>query len=65
MGNDIIIIIIIIALDSTGIKVANNRGGEWRMHDKWCIRRGYLKKIHVAVVDIRKKKKDSFTRGYQ
>jgi hypothetical protein len=48
IGNDIIII----AVDSTGIKVAN-RGGEW-MRDKWHVRRGYLK-IHVAV-DIRKKK---------
>jgi len=46
IGNDIII-----ALDSTGIKVANR--GEW-MRDKWHVRRGYLK-IHVAV-DIRKKK---------
>ncbi len=42
---------IIIALDSTGIKVANR--GEWMRH-KWHVRRGYLK-IHVAV-DIRKKK---------
>jgi hypothetical protein len=46
LGNDIII-----ALDSTGIKVANR--GEWMRH-KWDVRRGYLK-IHVAV-DIRKKK---------
>ena len=42
---------IIIALDSTGIKVANR--GEWLRH-KWHIRRGYLK-IHVAV-DIKNKK---------
>ena len=42
---------IVIALDSTGIKVANR--GEW-IRDKWHVRRGYLK-IHVAV-DIRKKK---------
>lgn len=42
---------IVIALDSTGIKVANR--GEWMRH-KWHVRRGYLK-IHVAV-DIRKKK---------
>jgi hypothetical protein len=41
----------VIALDSTGIKVANR--GEWIRH-KWNVRRGYLK-IHVAV-DIRKKK---------
>lgn len=45
-GNDIVI-----ALDSTGIKVANR--GEWMRH-KWHVHRGYLK-IHVAV-DIRKKK---------
>jgi hypothetical protein len=50
IGNDIIVII---ALDSMGIKVAN-RGGEW-MRDKWWhVRKGYLK-IHVAV-DITKKK---------
>jgi hypothetical protein len=42
---------IVIALDSTGIKVANR--GEWMRH-KWHVRRGYLK-IHVAV-DVRKKK---------
>ena len=47
IGNDIVI-----ALDSTGIKVAN-RGGEW-IRDKWHVRRGYLK-IHVAV-DIKKKR---------
>jgi hypothetical protein len=46
LGNDIII-----ALDSTGIKVSNR--GEWMRH-KWHVRRGYLK-IHVSV-DIRKKK---------
>jgi hypothetical protein len=46
VGNDIVI-----ALDSTGIKVANR--GEW-IHHKWNVRRGYLK-IHVPV-DIRKKK---------
>ena len=46
VGNDMVI-----ALDSTGIKVANR--GEW-IRDKWHVRRGYLK-IHVAV-DIRKKK---------
>lgn len=46
IGNDIII-----ALDSTGIKIANR--GEWMRH-KWHIKRGYLK-IHVAV-DINKKK---------
>src|SRR6476620_5706999 len=39
-GNDIVI-----ALDSTGIKVANR--GEWMRH-KWHVRKGYLK-IHVAV----------------
>ena len=42
---------IVIALDSTGIKVANR--GEWMRH-KWNVRRGYLK-IHVAV-DIKKKR---------
>jgi hypothetical protein len=42
---------IVIALDSTGIKVANR--GEWMRH-KWHVRRGYLK-MHVAV-DVRKKK---------
>ena len=47
MGNDIVI-----ALDSTGIKVANR--GEW-IHDKWHVRRGYLK-IHLVAVDIKKKK---------
>ena len=46
IGNDIVI-----ALDSTGIKVANR--GEWMRH-KWHVKRGYLK-IHVAV-DIKKKK---------
>ena len=46
VGNDIVI-----ALDSTGIKVANR--GEWMRH-KWHVKRGYLK-IHVAV-DIKKKK---------
>ncbi len=42
---------IVIAIDSTGIKVSNR--GEWIRH-KWHVRRGYLK-IHVAV-DIKKKK---------
>ncbi len=42
---------IVIAIDSTGIKVSNR--GDWIRH-KWHIRKGYLK-IHVAV-DIRKKK---------
>ena len=46
LGNDIVI-----ALDSTGIKVANR--GEWMRH-KWHVRKGYLK-IHVAV-DIKNKK---------
>ncbi|MGH9925294.1 MAG: IS5 family transposase [Nitrososphaeraceae archaeon] len=46
VGNDIVI-----AVDSTGIKVANR--GEWIRH-KWHIRRGYLK-IHVAV-DIKNRK---------
>ena len=47
LGNDIVI-----ALDSTGIKVAN-RGG-WMQQHKWHVRKGYLK-IHVAV-DIKKKR---------
>ena len=38
IGNDIVI-----ALDSTGIKVANR--GEWMRH-KWHVRKGYLK-IHM------------------
>jgi IS5 family transposase len=46
LGNDIVI-----ALDSTGIKVANR--GEWIRH-KWHVKKGYLK-IHVAV-DIKKKR---------
>ena len=47
-------ILFVIALDSTGIKVAN-RGGEWTMrHNKWHVRKGYLK-IHVSV-DIKKKR---------
>ena len=46
LGNDIVI-----ALDSTGIKVANR--GEW-MQRKWHVRKGYLK-IHVAI-DIKKKR---------
>ena len=46
LGNDIVI-----ALDSTGIKVVNR--GEWMRH-KWHVRKGYLK-IHIAV-DIKKKR---------
>ena len=46
LGNDIVI-----ALDSTGIKITNR--GEWLPH-KWNVRKGYLK-IHVAV-DIKKRK---------
>ena len=46
LGDDIVI-----ALDSTGIKVANR--GEWIRH-KWDVRKGYLK-IHVAV-DIKQKR---------
>src|SRR5581483_602825 len=47
VGNDIVI-----AVDSTGIKLANR--GEW-MHHKWHLgRKGYLK-IHIAV-DIKKKR---------
>lgn len=42
---------IIIAIDSTGIKVTNR--GQW-MRDKWNIRKGYLK-IHIAV-DVKSKK---------
>ena len=47
LGNDIVI-----ALDSTGIKVANR--GEWMRH-KWHVRKGYLK-IRVAAVDIKRKR---------
>ena len=45
--------IIIVAIDSTGIKITNR--GEW-MRDKWNIkrRRGYLK-IHLAV-DVKSKR---------
>ena len=46
LGDDIVI-----ALDSTGIKVANR--GEWIRHI-WHVRKGYLK-IHVAV-DIKRKR---------
>ncbi|MGA8083334.1 MAG: IS5 family transposase [Candidatus Nitrosopolaris sp.] len=46
LGNDIVI-----ALDSTGLKVANR--GEWMRH-KSHVRKGYLK-IHVAV-DVKKKR---------
>ena len=42
---------VVIAIDSTGIKVANR--GEWIRH-KWKIRRGFLK-IHVGA-DIKSKK---------
>jgi len=42
---------IIIAIDSTGIKITNR--GQW-LRDKWGIRKGYLK-IHIAV-DIKSKK---------
>src|SRR6478609_5706121 len=42
---------IIIAIDSTGIKVTNR--GQW-IRDKWNIRKGYLK-IHIAV-DTKSKK---------
>jgi hypothetical protein len=44
---------IIIAIDSTGIKVTNR--GQWLRRDKWNIKKkGYLK-IHIAV-DIKSKK---------
>lgn len=46
-GNDVIVI----AVDSTGIKVTNR--GEW-IRDKWKQRRGFVK-IHVAV-DVKTKK---------
>jgi hypothetical protein len=42
---------IIIAIDSTGIKVTNR--GQW-IRDKWNIRKGYLK-IHIAV-DVKNRK---------
>lgn len=42
---------VVIAIDSTGIKVTNR--GQW-MRDKWHVRKGYLK-IHMAV-DVKSKK---------
>jgi len=45
-GNDEVIV----ALDASGIKVANR--GEWMRH-KWKVRRGFLK-IHIAV-DVKRK----------
>ena len=42
---------LVIAIDSTGIKVTNR--GQW-IRDKWNIRKGYLK-IHIAV-DVKTKK---------
>jgi hypothetical protein len=42
---------LIIAVDASGIKVANR--GDWMRH-KWKMRRGYLK-IHIAV-DVKRKK---------
>ena len=49
---------IVIAIDSTGIKVTNR--GKW-MKDKWNVKKkGYLK-IHVAV-NV-KTKKNSFNKG--
>ena len=42
---------LIIAIDSTGIKVTNR--GQW-IRDKWGVRKGYLK-IHIAV-DMKSKK---------
>ena len=45
---------IVIAIDSTGIKVTNR--GQWMRKDKWNVRKkGYLK-IHVAEVDVKSKK---------
>ena len=44
---------IVIAIDSTGIKVTNR--GQW-MKDKWNVRKkGYLK-IHIATVNVKSKK---------
>ena len=43
---------IVIAIDSTGIKITNR--GQW-LRDKWGTRKGYLK-IHIAVVDIKSMK---------
>ncbi|MER5175919.1 MAG: transposase [Candidatus Nitrosocosmicus sp.] len=47
---------IVIAIDSTGIKVTNR--GQW-MRDKWKARsnknKGYLK-IHIATVNVKSKK---------
>ena len=45
---------IVIAIDSTGIKVINR--GQWIRRDKWNIKKkGYLK-IHIATVNIKIKK---------
>ena len=44
---------IVIAIDSTGIKVTNR--GQW-LRDKWKVRKkGYLK-IHIAIVNVKTKK---------
>ncbi len=45
---------IIIAIDSTGIKVTNR--GQWMRRDKWRVKKkGYLK-IHIATVNVKSKK---------
>jgi hypothetical protein len=50
IGNDIVLV-----LDSTGIGVTNR--GEWLLPPhKWNVRRKGYFKIHVVVVDIKKKK---------
>ena len=45
---------IVIAIDSTGIKVTNR--GQWMRREKWNVRKkGYLK-IHIATVNVKSKK---------
>ena len=45
---------IIIAIDSTGIKVTNR--GQWMRRDKWNVKKkGYLK-IHIIAVNVKSKK---------
>ncbi len=44
---------IVIAIDSTGIKVTNR--GQW-MRDKWNVKKKRYLKIHVATVNVKNKK---------
>jgi hypothetical protein len=51
---------IIIAIDSTGIKVTNNRGPQW-MREKWHIKnkKGHLK-IHICSSKCKDQARKSF-----